>query len=169
MRRNEMLRVWMASGDKSHVPSVSSPPCPLCRKRLKLERHWTSASIFKDCYRHFRICPVRQDRLEAFYSGSQPSGRFGAWQRKCTRKRQTWQERCYAAVIAARPKHVPLSSREIRRRQVRAGKKLSRAARRRGGRNQAREYKSLGGEKGMHQRWHVARGVRNPKCSLCRA
>jgi hypothetical protein len=37
-----------------------------------------------------------------------------------------------------------------------------------GGRTQPREAKVAGGNIGMHRRWHVARGIHNPDCNLCR-
>jgi hypothetical protein len=38
-----------------------------------------------------------------------------------------------------------------------------------GGRSTSREHKCKIGPIGLHNRWHVARGIINPKCSLCTA
>lgn len=44
-----------------------------------------------------------------------------------------------------------------------------RAAWARGARMVPRSVKAKGCRKGQHNRWHVKRGIVNPKCEFCRA
>jgi hypothetical protein len=39
----------------------------------------------------------------------------------------------------------------------------------RGGRIGNRSAKAAGVQIGLHNRWHRSRGIKNPKCKLCRA
>jgi hypothetical protein len=165
MTKREMWRAFIASGDKSAVATVRLPPCPLCHERLTMPRSSRPSSVREACRKHHHDACTgwREKRLETkFIVGDD-------WYWRQIAANDAWAKRCYLAIAAARPKRVPLSPRELHRRQVRAARKLTQAARRRGGTNQPREYKSVGGSKGMHQRWHVARSVSVPSCDLCKA
>lgn len=153
-----------------HVPrrrrrEILSPPCPWCRERLQLKGHSTQRMVEKQCYRHFR--PHLYKAMERpIYRG--PFNQ--KWERaknKMHRRLNAWAKHCYAAVLASRPKHVKLSPRELRRRQRLAGRNQAHKWKVLGGENQSAESKRLGGERAMHVRWHVKRGIVDPKCQLC--
>jgi hypothetical protein len=139
--------------------SIQSPPCPYCGQRIALPLNSSPRMINARTFmRHYLgDCP----------QGSHFVAPVVSFYEEMNVKIDPWNRLCYAAVVAARPKPVRLSPRELLRRQRRAGLKQHRFWKALGGRSQSLEDKSKGGLKGMHTRWHVKRNVICESCEFC--
>jgi hypothetical protein len=142
---------------------ILSPPCPHCKRSIKLMKHWRKRKADRECLRHFYRCPKRPKMVEP--------GRHETmehyYQRYCksVEPRDIWLDRCWEAIQAER---APLSALEIRIRQRMAGHHVTKAQRQLGGRNQKIEDKRRGGQMRAHRRWHTERGLFVKGCPLCR-
>lgn len=158
--------------------SYRSTPCPWCRKRIDMAK---VDALWRHIYIPFRgpqptTCAVKlkdlQARIEKAFEAS--------WQRKYSEASYWMKESEWRSEVKKEWKSYPsqverawlgenrrLSRAEIRRRQLRAGKALTKEQRRRGGFNQRSSDKASGGQRSTHNRWHVARGKRSPSCKFC--
>lgn len=169
---------------------VKSPPCPFCKKRITLFRHWPESAIGSCISRHYsprtpgypyEISPEDHKVIGAhhiFVPGELSVTEKGAWwklpetvaaEAAMKSKKALWKAACVAVVLrareAARPKK--LTPEELHAAQSRGGRNQLKRSKRLGGENQSTEDKARGGQLGMHTRWHVRRGVIAPGCSLC--
>jgi hypothetical protein len=139
---------------------VPVPPCPNCKGYVPILKHYRERKTQRVCIQHIRRCP---EIIKRWRKSKDPEW---SWLNETRDGRlNEWSQKCWAAIQAARAR---LSYEEIHRRQVLAGKKLTRKQRQLGGRNQKIEDKARGGKYGSHRRWHVKRGIFVKGCPWCR-
>jgi len=127
-------------------------PCPHCHQVMDTTNCETDPNVRDVANKHSDVCP-------SWPGYELHLGKPEAVKRWIEESKEIWREQS--------PNCKLLSDKELRARQVRAGKNQKISDKRKGGENGHAYDKIVAGEIGMHNRWHVRRGIKSPTCSLC--